>query len=81
MSNRKTTSPGIDSPAHYTMGGIETIKYLRAKLSAEAFKGFCIGNIIKYASRAEYKGGLEDIKKARKYCDILIKDVEQRRES
>lgn len=35
--------------------------------------GFCEGNIIKYVSRWQDKGGVEDLKKARHYIDILIK--------
>ena len=37
------------------------------------FKGFCKGNAIKYLSRAGKKGDeLEDLQKARWYCDKLI---------
>lgn len=31
----------VNCPDHYTFGGIETIDYLKAKLSAEEFAGFC----------------------------------------
>ena len=46
----------VDHPAHYTSGGIETIAYLRAKLTPEQFAGFCLGNALKYLSRAGLKG-------------------------
>ena len=62
----------VNSPAHYTVGGIETIDYLRAKLSPEEFAGYCRGNVLKYLSRAPHKNGTEDLKKARWYLDRLI---------
>lgn len=34
--------------------------------------GFCEGNVIKYVSRWQSKGGLEDLRKARHYIDLLI---------
>lgn len=75
----KTTCPGNDvvtRPEHYRQGGMETIDILKAKLSPEAFKGFCIGNVIKYVTRAEYKNGIEDYKKAKQYLDFLIGTAE-----
>lgn len=34
--------------------------------------GFCEGNVVKYVSRYKAKGGVEDLKKARHYLDVLI---------
>ena len=34
--------------------------------------GFCEGNVVKYVSRWGVKGGIEDLKKARQYLDMLI---------
>ena len=34
--------------------------------------GFCEGNIIKYVCRHKMKNGLEDLKKARHFIDLLI---------
>ena len=31
---------------------------------------FCKGNIVKYVLRRKFKGGLEDLSKARHYCEI-----------
>jgi len=45
----------VNSPAHYTVGGIETIDYIQAKLTPDEFRGYLKGNIIKYTSRAQYK--------------------------
>lgn len=59
------------NPAHYKGGGIETIDFIRAKLTAEEFAGFCKGNLIKYVTRERVKGGLEDLKKAAWYAAWL----------
>lgn len=59
------------NPEHYKTGGIETIDYLKAKLSPEEYKGFLKGNVLKYLSRAEMKGKDTDYKKAKWYMDKL----------
>ena len=64
----------IKSPSHYTAGGIETIDFIRAKLTTEEFKGYCKGNIIKYISRAGKKKSStmkEDLQKAETYLKWL----------
>lgn len=62
----------VNHPSHYTQGGIETVDYIKAKLTKEQFEGYCIGNVFKYVSRYRYKGGVEDLKKARWYLTKLI---------
>ena len=52
------------NPDHYKIGGIETIAYIEAKLTKEQFKGYLVGNVIKYICRFEDKNRLEDLKKA-----------------
>lgn len=71
------------NPQHYKNGtrGIETIDTIIELLSEEGFFNYCVGNIIKYVSRYEYKNGLEDLRKAKWYSEIIIKklfeDVEE----
>jgi len=65
----------VTSPNHYTQGGVETIDFIRAKLSPEEYKGYLRGNILKYTSRAELKGGAEDYRKAKVYMDWLLEVV------
>ncbi|BFH14530.1 hypothetical protein J6TS7_44630 [Paenibacillus dendritiformis] len=62
----------VERPSHYTVGGIETIDIIRAKLTPEEFSGYCKGNVMKYISRARWKGGDEDLKKARKYIYFAL---------
>ncbi len=46
----------VNHPPHYTQGGIETIEYIRAKLSPEEYVGYLRANIMKYTSRIGLKG-------------------------
>jgi len=72
MSKKET----IDHPAHY--GGAdnpyEAIKVIEAW---GLDKSFCLGNVVKYISRAGKKGDqIEDLKKARWYLDREISTLE-----
>lgn len=63
-------SDPVNRPAHYTYSGIETITVIDAwGLS------FCLGNAVKYISRAGKKDAaktIEDLEKARWYLDHEI---------
>jgi len=62
----------VEHPSHYTYGTIETIDYIEDK----GFN-FCLGNVIKYVTRAGHKdNALEDLKKARWYLDREIEALE-----
>ena len=67
----------VNHPTHYTSTKIETIEIIRDKLTAEAFEGVCIGNVLKYVTRYKLKNGLEDLKKARWYLDKIISVQEE----
>lgn len=63
----------VNNPEHYTFGGIETVDYLRAKLTKEEFVGWCRGNALKYLSRAGHKDEeLQEYRKAAKYIEWII---------
>ncbi|MHA3065778.1 DUF3310 domain-containing protein [Lacticaseibacillus saniviri] len=66
----------VNHPSHYDHGNMETIDVIQGGMTAEEYRGFLKGNIIKYISRADYKNGLEDLKKARWYLDKLIESVD-----
>lgn len=57
----------VHQPEHYTVGGIETIDFIRAKLGPEGFTAYCLGNVLKYISRYQYKNKEEDLQKALVY--------------
>ena len=71
----------VEKPPHYQVGGIETVDVIKAKLgghNSEHWHGYLLGNIIKYTTRAKYKGKfLEDLQKARYYLNVLIEDSEK----
>ena len=83
MCNSKTAEDKINKsnpvshPSHYTDGRIEVIDFIQDKKL-----NFCRGNIVKYISRAGKKGDkakeIEDLKKARQYCDFEINRLEGR---
>jgi hypothetical protein len=53
----------VNHPAHYKVGGIETIDFIEAKKL-----NYNIGNVVKYLTRADHKGNkLEDLRKAQWY--------------
>lgn len=60
-------SDNVNHPKHYTShpSGIECIEVVR-------HMGFNIGNVIKYAWRADLKNGVEDLKKAKWYLEDEI---------
>lgn len=60
----------VNSPPHYTSGGIETIDFIKAKLSDEGYRGYLQGNLLKYASRIGKKGS-DDAGKAAWYAQRL----------
>lgn len=72
----KHTADPVNSPAHYTQGGVECIDAIKAAMSAEAYKGFLRGNAIKYLWRYEHKGGAESLAKAQWYIERLKTEVE-----
>ncbi len=63
----------VDRPLHYAAGSIECIDAIEAQLSAEEFRGYLKGNIIKYIWREKHKGKIESLKKALWYLNKLIK--------
>lgn len=64
------------NPPHYAVGGIQTIDYMKAKLTPEQYCGYLLGNIIKYTSRFQHKNGTEDLLKAQWYLATLIKEMQ-----
>ena len=74
MINDSPTHDTVNSPPHYTAGGIETIDFIEAKEL-----DYCLGNCVKYISRAgkkEKSKKLEDLKKAAWYLQRAISNLE-----
>lgn len=69
--------PAIDTvnhPPHYKQGSIETILVIEDITQFyPANEAYCLGNVIRYISRAVHKGNKqEDLEKAQWYLDRLI---------
>lgn len=71
----------VQCPQYYNDNKIEVIDYIEDKNL-----GFCLGNVIKYVSRAGKKHSagksnkektIEDLRKARWYLDRRIKEIEE----
>lgn len=62
----------VNHPPHYKVGGIETIDFIKAKLTPQEFRGYLLGNVLKYASRAGHKGNsAQDMGKMAWYASRL----------
>ncbi len=59
-------------PDHYRTD-IQPIEYIVANNM-----GFCEGNVVKYISRWEMKGGIDDLEKAKHYIEMLIEQENKR---
>jgi hypothetical protein len=58
----------VNQPAHYKVGGIETIDFIEAKKL-----NYNLGNVVKYITRADHKSNkLEDLRKAQWYLSREI---------
>lgn len=61
----------VNHPAHYKVGGIETIDFIEAKQLS-----YNLGNVVKYIARADHKGDRkEDLLKARWYLNREIANI------
>ena len=68
------SSDNINNPQHYNQGAVETIDYIiQVSDGYDSDVSYCIGNTIKYISRAPFKGKeLEDLHKALWYLNKAI---------
>jgi len=73
----KATPPENDPvkhPNHYCYGKFECVDVIReVTAGASGPEGFLLGNVIKYLWRYRRKNGVEDLKKARRYIEMLIR--------
>lgn len=62
-------------PKHYAViDDIEAIQIIARSMTVEQFKGYCLGNILKYRMRLGAKDAVEqDLKKAQNYNELFDK--------
>lgn len=81
MKDSKTPSvddDGVNQPSHYQLfEGVEAIEVIARSMTQEMFKGYCLGNILKYRLRAGKKSELatleKDMAKATFYLELYTK--------
>ena len=64
----------LDNKAsYYDAGGIETIEIIKAKLTPEQYRGYLLGNLLKYSCRAAHKHDTmtRDAEKISNYSTLL----------
>lgn len=69
---------GVKQPSHYQLfEGVEAIEVIARSMTQEMFKGYCLGNILKYRLRAGKKSELatleKDMAKAAFYLELYEK--------
>lgn len=69
----------VNHPSHYNFGEVEVIDYIRQVCSGykNGHVAYCIGNVIKYISRAPFKNGLQDLEKAKWYLNEAIETAKK----
>jgi hypothetical protein len=68
----ETKPDPVNHPAHYKVGGIETIDFIEAKRL-----NYNIGNVVKYITRADHKGNRkQDLEKAKWYLERELSAIE-----
>lgn len=71
----------IEHPNHYQLNVnlevLDIIKLVLDNANVSHYEGFIIGNAIKYLYRASKKNGVEDIKKAQYYLELLTQSKYQ----
>lgn len=67
FTSHKCQKDDIKHQAHYEQHKIQPVCFI-----GENKMDFLAGNVIKYVSRYNLKNGVEDLRKARHYLDMLI---------
>lgn len=57
---------------HYTNKAVQPWQAMESWMTEEQFKGFMLGNVIKYVARFQDKGGKNDLEKAKHYLDKCL---------
>ena len=68
---RQETEDAVVKPSHYTKWKIEPINFIMRNNMP-----FWMGNVVKYCMRADDKNGVEDLRKAIRYIEFRIRQLE-----
>lgn len=72
------SSDAVRAPSHYMLfDNLESIEVIARTMTVSEFRGFCLGNVLKYRLRAGKKAELanmeQDLKKAEFYKELFDK--------
>lgn len=67
----------VGEQAHYALLNIQPIEIMKANLTKEEYRGFLLGNIIKYSHRKKGQD-LKDAQKIQIYAKWLEEDIRER---
>jgi hypothetical protein len=57
---------------HYTSKDIQPWDAMQSWMTEDQYRGYLMGNVIKYIARFQDKGGVLDLQKCKHYLDKLI---------
>ena len=57
---------------HYTSKEIQPWDAMQSWMTEDQYRGYLIGNVVKYIARFQDKGGSLDLQKCKHYLDKLI---------
>lgn len=75
-SIKPSADDGVRKPSHYQVfEGVESIEIIARSMTVSEFRGFCLGNVLKYRLRAGKKSELatmeKDLSKAAFYQELF----------
>lgn len=76
VGNKLQEIDGVRKPSHYQVfDGVESIEIIARSMTVSEFRGFCMGNVLKYRLRAGKKSELatmeKDLNKAAFYQELF----------
>lgn len=77
-TEKSDSDDGVKAPSHYMLfEGVESIQIIARSMTIAEFKGFCLGNVLKYRLRAGKKSELasmeKDLNKAEFYKELFAR--------
>lgn len=63
----------VTHPPHYMQGGVDVLEFASYHTPLDQQIGFARINVLKYVSRYDKKNGMDDLLKAQRYLEELIK--------
>lgn len=78
VDRKPECSDAVHAPSHYMLfDNLESIEVIARTMTVSEFRGFCLGNVLKYRLRAGKKAELanmeQDLKKAEFYKELFEK--------